>query len=313
MKREIKIGLTVMLALLLLYLVLAWINGSNIYPSNSISYRIHFSNISGLLEGDPVHYRGYTIGNVTKITPQSDHIEVIIQIQREIPLFADAYAEIQPKELMGGKQIQLVQGAQNNTRLSNQELPGYAALDFSSGFSRMGNVLKQVESIELQAMILQLDSLFHQTHQIMLALDPQTLQNTTYLLNENLVYLNTILSEVQNNRLISNLDSTIQNVNQLTVEGNQMMMSVQETLSTVDTALIPNLVAVTDTLPLLLSQTRRLMSSTQQVIENEHGFIGQMLNDTTLFTKVDSSLILLNQVLRQIQEDKIIVGFKRRK
>jgi len=313
MRREIKIGLTVIFALLLLYLALAWVSGSRVYPGTAITYHIQFSDISGLLEGDPVLYRGYQLGRVNQIIPNSDHIDVAIELKQDVTLYEDAYAEIQPKEIMGGKQIQLVQGTQSQNPLNSKELPGYTSLDFSSGFSRMGKMLDQIEGSGIAPLMAKVDTLFSQTYQLLNAIDPHTLSTTTALLNQNLQRLHTILLDIQQKELINKVDTTLQDINLLATEGTRTLRTMQRMIERTDTTLLRNLELAADSLPSLMVQTSSLLHTTQDLLDEENGLVGKMIRDSTLYIKVDSTLGLLNQVLKQIQEDKIIVGFKRRK
>ncbi len=313
MRREIKIGITVVFALLLLYLALAWVSGGRVYPGTAITYRIQFSDISGLLEGDPVLYRGYQLGRVNQIIPHSDYIDVTIELKQDVVLYEDAYVEIQPKEIMGGKQIQLIQGTQSQTLLSSRELPGYASLDFSSGFSRMGNMLDQIEGSGIAPLMTKVDTLFLQINRLLNAIDSNTLGNTPTLLNQNLQRLNTILLDIQQKELLDKVDTTLQAINLLATEGTSTLRSTQQLIEKTDTTLLRDLELAADSLPSLMAQTSSLLNTTQDLLNEENGLVGKMIRDSSLYLKVDSTLVLLNQVLQQIQKDKIIVGFKRRK
>jgi len=312
MKREIKIGLTVVIAIILLYLALAWASGNRIYAGNSVVYTIKFSNIIGLLEGDPVVFRGYDLGRVTQITPQPQHIEVTIELKSPIPLYTDAYAEIQPKELMGGKQIDLVQGNSGEI-LTGKELPGRAALDFSTGFSKMGDILKQIDTNTVYPVIKRMDTLVSAVNRLVLAVEPQSVSTSISLLEENLQLLRQLQSTIVQKEIPAKSDTFLTRLNTLSQIAQDRLVQIDAMLTQTDSILIPKVIGTTDSLNQLLSNTSTTLTYTQNLLESEESALGRLLHDQQTAIRLDSALINLNKVLIQIQEDKIIVGFRKRK
>ena len=313
MGRETKIGLTVFLALIIAYLSITWANRSHLFAGEGITYSIDFQHVGGLLVGDPVHIRGYTMGRVASIDPQADRVVVRISLDRNYPLRTGTTAEIQPKELMGGKQIELIQGNDASILEANSLLQGKTSLDFSSAFSQMGGIMDQFGEERIGQFLNKVDSLLEGVHVLVSSLDASRVSNTVSLLETNLQVLNELFKEVQDRKLVAQVDSTLYRVDQTLQSTFQRLESVGEVMDSAQQAYLPQVSQTLDSVTLLISQVNRVLGSGEDILNNPDNVIGKLTQDEGFASQLDSALIRLNRVLLQIEEEKIIVGFKRRK
>ena len=71
-----------------------------------------FDNVSGLKVGATVEIAGVTIGKVSEISlGESDLAKVVLLINRDVKVTADAIASIRTQGLIGDKYIKITQGA----------------------------------------------------------------------------------------------------------------------------------------------------------------------------------------------------------
>lgn len=82
------------------------------WNETSTSYKITFSNVQGLSQNSPVWVSGVSKGKVKDmfVDPQTGVVEVHISLESNITLNKDAYAEIIPASVFGGKAIALYLG-----------------------------------------------------------------------------------------------------------------------------------------------------------------------------------------------------------
>ena len=313
MRREIKIGLTVLTALVLFYLSLTWASRSHLFAGDRIDYSAEFSHVSGLLVGDPVHIRGYTMGRVTSIFPQAQTVAVGIQLDRDFPIFEGAYAEIQPKELMGGKQIEIIQGAGNKRIENATPIPGKASLDFSSAFSQMGSILNQVDNNRIERLTLRMDSIFGSLQQILSTENVQSITQTISLVESSLGRINRLSKTVEEKKLVERVDTLMEVLTATIASAEKPIRSIDKLSIQVDSLVLPRLISNLDSLSQFMDQLSSLAYTGKDILESEDTFVGKMTQDPSFPGKIDTVLVQLNRVLRQIQEEKIIVGFKRRK
>lgn len=314
--REIKVGLTVLIALGLLYVSIAWTQRLHFFAPDESQYDIRFDNVNGLLEGDPVTIRGYTAGRVVSIFPSSTHVQVRITLDRNIPLYQDAMAEIQLKELMGGKQIAISPGAQKPEIGDGATLIGRISPDFSSSFSQFGDWSSQINANQLQQILQRIDSFSEFLMDISKQIDPELIQETLQHTADISLEVKSISQEVRSRQLIQRLDDSMQQLEQLLHQGEQLAGQSQQSLKRLDSLLLPSADSLlTDSRSTLQS----LRTSLQQAdillsqLQSPDNLAGRVLNDPSLSHKVDSVIYHLNKTLEQIHSEKVIVGFGRKK
>ncbi len=80
MRKEVKIGLTGVAALLILFFGIKFLKGANLFSSSDIYY-IRFSNAKGLSKNSTVYADGYNVGTVSDIIYDYDHPgQVLVEI-----------------------------------------------------------------------------------------------------------------------------------------------------------------------------------------------------------------------------------------
>ncbi|MEL6134504.1 MAG: MlaD family protein [Bacteroidota bacterium] len=173
MTRPVRIGLTVIAAILAVYLIIAWSQRIHLFSPSVQRYTLKFQDVSGLLVGDPVKMRGYQAGRVESIRPSQEAVYVTVTLDEDIQLFQDAYAEIQLKELMGGKQVYVLPGQRGRQLTYLDTLNGNTAWDFAASFSEFGQVADQISLQGLDRKLGQLDSLFQWMSRMSQNIDPE--------------------------------------------------------------------------------------------------------------------------------------------
>lgn len=70
--KEIKIALTAIVAIVLLFVGINFLKGVNLFKKSNL-YIIKFNDITGLAVSNPVYANGYAVGIVREITYDYDH------------------------------------------------------------------------------------------------------------------------------------------------------------------------------------------------------------------------------------------------
>ncbi len=313
MTKEIKIGLTVFVALLLSYLSLTWASRSHLFAGEGVKYSIDFQHISGLLVGDPVHIRGFTMGRVESIEPQMDKVVVQISLDRDYPIPEGTTAEIQPKELMGGKQVELIQGLGTAALTPGETLVGESSLDFSSAFSQMGGLFEQVEGDRMSQFFDRMDSLLYSVYRISTAVDEKGISNIIFLLESNLRGIQGLLQEWESRNMLGQIDSTMNILQQSLRNADMRISQAGHLLHKTDSLYLPKISINLDSLQVLIQNLNQLSRRGEQLLDQPDSFVDKVTTDRAFAARMDSAISRLNRVLLQIESEKIIVGFKRRK
>ncbi|MCT4591673.1 MAG: MlaD family protein [Carboxylicivirga sp.] len=113
MKREVKIGLTVFVAFLILLWGFNFLKGRNIIEVGTSYYGV-YDRIDGLTKASPVFFRGFKIGSVRDIEfhpSMPNRFLVTFTLNDEIDIPVDSKAQIYSLDLMGSKGVQFVSGS----------------------------------------------------------------------------------------------------------------------------------------------------------------------------------------------------------
>ncbi len=158
MKKEVKIGLTVLFSFVSLVWGINFLRGRDIFHVGDYYYG-SYVRIDGLTKASPVFYRGFKIGNVRDIDfhpTEPNYFLVTFELNKEIILPKDSRAQIYSLDLMGTKGVQFIPGM--DTLM--------LAIGDTMNTSVMGDLRDQVSMEVLplkdkaERLIVQLDSVF---------------------------------------------------------------------------------------------------------------------------------------------------------
>ena len=230
--REVKIALTAIVAIVLVYLLINFMKGINVFKSSN-TYYVRFDNIAGLAVSNAVYANGYPVGIVRGIQydyGNHERVVVAIELDKEMHMPRGTKAEL-VTSLMGGVTMSLMLGPNPTDNLVQG--------DTISGGLHEGAVEK-VEALmpTIMDMLPKLDSIV--TNMARLSADPalaQTLRNTAEITN-NLRRTSAKLDAMVGRdlpQMMQNLNKTSRNVERL---GNNLAaINLQETMNEVNASL----------------------------------------------------------------------------
>ncbi len=155
---ELRVGITVIFALVVLVGGIIWIRGCQIAKREYI-VKVAFDEVGGLTEGDPVTVLGVTRGSVKRIELGRAQVYVDISIDKSIRIAKDTEFIIRNIGLMGEKYVAVTFGKSNELADRGDVLHGrfesgvpevvgeigVALKDFEKTVRKVHDVLEQVE------------------------------------------------------------------------------------------------------------------------------------------------------------------------
>ena len=109
-KTELKVGITVILAFILFFVIFGW--AKNLVIGKGVKeLDIKFNSVAGLEKGDAVMINGVRKGYVTAIELVNDSVMVNVSLDEDINLKNDAKFYVAMLDLMGGKKIEIYPGS----------------------------------------------------------------------------------------------------------------------------------------------------------------------------------------------------------
>ena len=114
-KREAKLAIAAIAAVCILIWGINFLKGTSLFDSKTTYYGI-YDKVDGLKVSSGVMYRGYQVGQVSKIVFVGDRLEKVLVeffLKEDLALPKDSKALIQSADLMGSKVINLLSGSSN--------------------------------------------------------------------------------------------------------------------------------------------------------------------------------------------------------
>ena len=141
-----KIALTAVVALVLLFVGLNFLKGINVFKSTN-TYYVKFKDVAGLAVSNPVYANGYPVGIVRTIDydyKRGEYVVVGIELDDEMRVPQQTRAELEA-ELMGGVKMTLVLGSNPVKNIEQGDtIQGGMHL---GAMDRVGEMVPQIEKM----------------------------------------------------------------------------------------------------------------------------------------------------------------------
>lgn len=285
--KEIKVALLGVVALLVLYFGFTFLKGSNIL-SDQNSYFVVYDNVDGLTLSNPVILNGIKVGSVKDmklLTDKGNKILVEVAVMEDLQIGDSTIASLTSSDLLGSKAIVLYLG--NSTKMYDG---GETLIPYKDTSITDMLTTKAVPVID------RVDTTLARVNRL---LDSEAKVNIQEILE------NTAATTEALNKL---LRSNQQNINAITSNLNQLLVSLKQTQRHID-HLATNMVEITDTLKQV--EINKLVNNANDAVtgletaiakmNSDQSSIGKLMNSDELYQNLDRSTEALNLLLRDIQ------------
>ena len=286
--REVKIALTAIVAIVLVYLLINFMKGINVFKSSN-TYYVRFDNIAGLAVSNAVYANGYPVGIVRGIQydyGNHERVVVAIELDKEMHVPRGTKAEL-VTSLMGGVTMSLMLGPNPTDNLAQG--------DTISGGLHEGAVEK-VEALmpTIMDMLPKLDSIV--TNMARLSADPalaQTLRNTAEITN-NLRRTSAKLDAMVGRdlpQMMQNLNKTSRNVERLS--NNLAAINLQETMNEVNASLAE--------VKQFSANINAMTNDLNSKLNSRDNTFGLLLNDRKLYDNLNRTVSSADSLLINVK------------
>lgn len=283
--KEFNIGLSVIVALLILFFGIDYLKGINLFkPANF--YYATYEDVAGLETAAPITLNGYKVGQVREINYDYEHpgrIKVLLALNKQLQLPADTKAEI-ASNFLSGAYIQLRLGSSREKLVVGSNIETGKTPDAISAIT--DEVMPKVNSI-----LPKVDTLLYNLN--VLVADPSIKNSLARLdgITGNVLLasggLNTMMNRqvpmVLHNagRITCNIDTITSNLTNLSAQ--LKSLPLQATMTNVD-------------------ETARNLARFSNQLNDTKSTLGLLMNDPELYNK-------LNRVTADI--DSLIIDIKK--
>ena len=275
--KEVKIGITGIVAIALLVYGINFLKGINMFKSGS-GYYVKFDNIAGLVTSSPVYANGFGVGIVRNIYydyERQGQIVVEIDLDDNIKLPQGTSAELET-EMLGTVKMNLILPP-NATRF-------HAVGDTISGSVNAGMMGAAANLVpKLETMLPKLDSILGSINTL---LADQALTNTLH--NTEQITANLQVTTRELNSLLKNdLPAITGNLNVVTAN----FATISHNLKDIDYAATIAKVNAT------LDEVKQFTES----LQNPNGTVGMLLNDKALYNNLTLTAENAASLLKDVQ------------
>ena len=291
-KKEIGIGLSVIVAIVILIFGIEFLKGINLFrPANF--YLAYYDNVDGLDISAPVKVNGYKVGQVREINFDYEHpgkTEVVMALNRNLHLPEDSRAVI-ASSLMGEAYIEIKVGT------SSSMIPQGGSVPTSQGQGLLSGLSDELMPKITRTLTL-VDSLLLDLNKVVA--DPALKASIGNLetISNNVLVASAGLDAVMNRQVpmvMNNANGVVTNLNRImnsvdTVSGNLVVLTNEL-----------NRMPLAETVEGLNSTVANLENFSAQ-LKNQNSTLGLLMNDPELYNR-------LNNVVASV--DSLIVDIKR--
>lgn len=276
--KEFIVGAIGILALLLIYLMINFFKGIDLFKDGE-RYYVKFDNIGQVVNSSPIYLNGYKAGNVQGISYDFKNMKsviVTIDIDKRLRIPQGSYAEVS-NHMLGGSDVSIILSNSDKFILPGDTIEGRLNKGLQG---EMGDVIPTVTD-----MIPKVDSI--------------------------LISLNTLLAapELHNSiknveRLTSDLTTTTAQINSLL--GKDIPQITERMVKMEDDVLaVSSQIKEVDYKALFasLETTLNNLEAITQALNNGEGTAGLLLKDSSLYSKLDSTCSAANALLTDLKNN----------
>ena len=148
-KAEIQVGITVLVAMAILIFGVAWLKDYTVQRSRRI-YRVSFPQGGGLSPSDEVHVNGMRKGEVKDMRLVGDHVEVDLQLAKEVPLTTESKVAIRNVGIMGERIIAVELSTRGREYRKDEIVPGIYEPGLGEMMGSLGGTVDAVSQLSTQ-------------------------------------------------------------------------------------------------------------------------------------------------------------------
>lgn len=285
MKKELIIGLSVIIALLILFFGINYLKGINLFKASNYYYA-SYTNVAGLAQSAPVTVNGYKVGIVREIEYEYDnpgHVKVEMSLDKKLRL-PEGTTAVLASDMLGTASIELKMATSDKFYEVGDKIPSANAAGLMDNVTEnlmpgINAILPKVDSLLVSAVNLASDPALAQAVKRLDAITAN-LERTTALLNKTMASMPTAAADAS---------ATMTNARELT--GNLTTLSEELASLPIDSTFC-NITRLTTQLNMVVES-----------LNSSNSTLGLLLHDPELYQNLNSSVASLDSLLIDVKRN----------
>jgi phospholipid/cholesterol/gamma-HCH transport system substrate-binding protein len=281
-KTETKVGIFVIIALAILGYMAVQLGAFKWHLRSYEPYTAYFKDVSGLIKKADAKIAGVKVGWVDriKLSDDGDQAEIILMVNDQYKLYANAFVEIQQEGLLGPKYLDVMPGTSSNGQIapgSSLSKKGRASVSIEDLMYKFDNIAKNIDDVSVS---------------LKNALGTPEQQKNLKSIVENVSNFSEMLSKNQ-----ESISSIVKNMNKFADGIAPIGKDLQRVAKRLDEEVLPsfqqNMEKISDVFDRdfdkvanRLTDTFDSVQSVADKINNGEGVLGKLVNETQIYDDV---------------------------
>ncbi len=289
--KELIIGITALLSLLILFFGIDYLKGINVFKSANYYYA-SYTDVAGLAQSAPVTLNGYKIGLVREINYEYDnpgHVLVELSLDKKLRVPAGTKAAI-VTDMLGTSSVELQMASGTDYLKIGSKLEGVVAGGLMSKVS--SELMPTIASIapHVDSLVVALNTL---------AADPALISSIRRLdvIMANLETSTTLLNSAMKGvpTLVSTTNGTMTNVKEMSENLTRISAALAELSADLKEMPIDSMVRNLNNITVNLDRATEQLNST-------NSSLGLLLNDPSLYNNINNSAAHIDSILIDLKK-----------
>ncbi|MFO7729119.1 MAG: MlaD family protein [Desulfonatronovibrio sp.] len=321
MSVEVKVGMFVLIAIILLVYMTTQITRGRMLSSDMYTVFVHFENVSGLKTESPVEIAGIDIGMVKDISLDNNQARVALAIRPDVQIYADARASIRTRGVLGDKFVEISPGNPDTEKLQNQGRIDRSTqpTDLDQLMTRVGDIADDLRVVSTSVANVfggpegeaGMREAFVNLREAAVHLNQLVQANTRgiEIIVSNLQNFSTDLAEIsQSNKqgiqyIVNNFETASRDLNTALTRMDSILESAQYGEGPVATLLQDKKMSKD------MQQTVAALESVSRKLDEGQGTLGKLISDDETGQKVDDALDGINKLVDKYDRFQTVVDF----
>lgn len=296
MSNSYKVGLFSFITIVILVFGFYFLKGINVFERKNNYYCV-YERVDGLYKSNLVEIDGFPVGRVGEMQRNHETGQIVVRLDLEkglrIPKSDQTTAQLFSTDFLGTKKIKLVFGESDEYYQDGDTINTYFKKDLTE---QLGANIDPI-MLEVKKMMPMLDTTIYGLQMMFDEKNPDGVNTTIRQINAALYKLNAILAANEANLQLTfkHLESITNNVE----KNNKQITNILENFSDVSDSLQQaNLKQTIENLNKTINDLNGVVAD----INSGKGTLGKVIKDDKLYASVDSAVLNLNRLLKDVKE-----------
>jgi phospholipid/cholesterol/gamma-HCH transport system substrate-binding protein len=301
LSRELKAGLVVLIAGLVLYFGISYLKNSNLFKEGITLYSV-YDKVEGIMGSQPVTINGLAVGRIEDIyfhPDQSGRVVVAMTINSDYPIPVSTLAQIKSSDLLGAKEISLEIGTGIVLVEDGDTLR--SAIEESLGDAINKEVLPV--KVKTEKLIASLDTAIQILTGFLKGGVENDFRSSFSNVNKSLIHLNEITTElstymVENRESLGRSTQNFERLSKSLADNRDELERVFANVANISDSLGKANVGQT---MLALERTSKNLDIVTGRIANGEGTLGKLSAQDSLYNQIDKTVQSLDRLLLDLR------------